>query len=88
MAKLLSKVQPSVEALLRAGVKLGRRVPAGVGVWLEWAPPKNASTGPPLNFLSVGIAFTSQTLRRFSIRGGASLKLCRFFEIGYLPADT
>ena len=25
---------------------------------LDWPPPKNASTGPPLNFLSVGITFT------------------------------
>ena len=28
-------------------------------VFFFLAPPKNASTGPPLNFLSVGITFTS-----------------------------
>ena len=50
---------------------------------LDWPPPKFAWTGPPLISLSVGIMLRShslrQTLRRFPIRGGASLGLYRFF---------
>ena len=68
------------------------------GVFINWpvpenistlAPHQNASTGPPLNIFKYENHI--EVLRHlvfFSSWGGASLGLCRFFEIGYLPADT
>ena len=49
------------------------------------APPRNPSTGPPLNLLSMKI---TKHLDFFLLLGGASLGLYRFFYIGYLPANT
>ena len=46
---------------------------------LDWPPPNLLGLAPPLISLSVGIMLRShslrQTLRRFPIRGGASLGL-------------
>ena len=68
------------------------------GVFLIDPPPENFSRlPPPLPSKKKATPKSSkydkihsdpQTLRLFSIMGGASLGLSSFFEIGYLPANT
>ena len=47
---------------------------------LDWPPPKSCKYENHIEVLRYLVFFSSW--------GGASLGLCRFFEIGYLPADT
>ena len=58
---------------------------ASPGNVFRLAPPRNPSTGPPLNHQSMRI---TKHLDFLLSLGGASLGLYHFFEIGYLPANT